>query len=50
MDCKGVNVVVLGLAQSGLAAVELLAAKGAEVSACDSQPLDRLPEAAAAPA
>jgi UDP-N-acetylmuramoylalanine--D-glutamate ligase len=48
LDCKGVNVVVLGLAQSGLAAVELLAAKGAEVSACDAQPLDRLPAAATA--
>lgn len=48
MDFKGVNVVVLGLAQSGLAAVELLVEKGAEVSACDAQPLDRLPEAAAA--
>lgn len=48
MDFKGVNVVVLGLAQSGLAAVELLVAKGAQVSACDAQPLDRLPEAAAA--
>ena len=48
MDFTGVNVVVLGLAQSGLAAVELLVAQGAEVSACDVQPLDRLPEAAAA--
>ena len=48
MDCRGVNVVVLGLAQSGLASVELLAAKGALVSACDAQPLDRLPDAAAA--
>jgi UDP-N-acetylmuramoylalanine--D-glutamate ligase len=48
LDFKGVNVVVLGLAQSGLAAVELLVEKGAEVSACDAQPLDRLPEAAAA--
>ena len=47
MDFKGVNVVVLGLAQSGLAAVELLAEKGAEVTACDAQPLDRLPVAAA---
>ena len=48
MDCKGLKVVVLGLAQSGLAAVELLAARGADVFACDSQALDRLPEAAAA--
>ncbi len=47
-EWKGVKVTVVGLAKSGLAAVELLASKGADVTACDLKPLEELPEAAAA--
>lgn len=46
MDFKGAKVAVVGMAQSGLASVELLVEKGARVRACDLLPLDRLPGAA----
>jgi UDP-N-acetylmuramoylalanine--D-glutamate ligase len=45
MDLAGKRVVVVGLARSGLAAVELLVSQGARVSATDVQPLERLPAA-----
>jgi len=45
-EWKGVKVTVIGLAKSGLAAIELLANKGAVVTACDLKPLEELPEAA----
>jgi UDP-N-acetylmuramoylalanine--D-glutamate ligase len=45
MELAGKRVVVVGLARSGLAAIELLVAKGARVSATDVQPLERLPGA-----
>lgn len=48
MDLKGKHVVVAGMAQSGLAVVTFIAAKGARVSAVDSKPLEQLPGAAAA--
>ena len=40
------KVAVLGLAKSGLAALELLQARGADVRACDAQSLDQLPATA----
>lgn len=40
------KVCVLGLARSGLAAVELLVASGARVTAVDAKPLEQLPGAA----
>lgn len=42
MEFAGKKIAVFGLAKSGLATVELLARKGAEVVACDSKPLDQL--------
>ncbi|MCL6544409.1 MAG: UDP-N-acetylmuramoyl-L-alanine--D-glutamate ligase [Bryobacteraceae bacterium] len=48
MDFQGCKVAVLGLASSGLAAVELLASQGASVIAVDVKPLDQLPVAAQA--
>ena len=46
MDFSGAKAVVIGLAKSGLASIELLASKGAVVTACDARPLDQLPGAA----
>ncbi|MBA3976012.1 MAG: UDP-N-acetylmuramoyl-L-alanine--D-glutamate ligase [Candidatus Solibacter sp.] len=43
MEFAGKRIAVFGLAKSGLATVELLARKGAEVVACDSKPLEQLP-------
>ncbi len=43
MEFQGKEVVVVGMAQSGLAVAELLAGKGAWVRAVDSKPLDQLP-------
>ncbi len=47
LNFQGVKAVVVGLAKSGLASVELLAAQGAVVSACDTKPLESLPGAPA---
>ncbi|HPT26459.1 MAG TPA: UDP-N-acetylmuramoyl-L-alanine--D-glutamate ligase [Bryobacteraceae bacterium] len=47
MQLQGRKAVVCGLAQSGLAAIELLVRQGAEAVACDAKPLGQLPEAAA---
>jgi UDP-N-acetylmuramoylalanine--D-glutamate ligase len=41
MNLKGARVVVVGMAKSGVAAVELLIAKGAEVRAVDERTGDR---------
>lgn len=46
MEFAGKKVVVVGMARSGLASVELLASRGAQVSAVDTKPLDQLPGAA----
>lgn len=46
MNLTGKRVVVVGLARSGVAAIELLVSKGARVSATDVKPLDQLPGAA----
>ena len=46
LDFQGVKVAVIGLGKSGLAAVELLASRGAAVTACDTRPLEQLGEAA----
>jgi UDP-N-acetylmuramoylalanine--D-glutamate ligase len=42
----GAKAVVVGMAKSGLAVVELLAGQGVAVRATDSKPLEQLPEAA----
>lgn len=42
MEFAGKKIAVFGLAKSGLATVELLARKGAEVIACDAKPLEQL--------
>jgi UDP-N-acetylmuramoylalanine--D-glutamate ligase len=47
LEIAGRKVLVVGLARSGLAAVELLLRKGALVRATDVKPLDQLPDAAA---
>ncbi|HXG33426.1 MAG TPA: UDP-N-acetylmuramoyl-L-alanine--D-glutamate ligase [Bryobacteraceae bacterium] len=47
MDLAGKRVVVVGLARSGLAAIELLVSKGARVTATDVRPLEQLPGAGA---
>jgi UDP-N-acetylmuramoylalanine--D-glutamate ligase len=46
LDFNGAKAIVIGLAKSGLASIELLASKGAVVTACDAKPLDQLPGAA----
>ena len=46
MRIAGAKVLVAGLGRSGLAALELLRKKGAEVCATDVKPLEQLPEAA----
>lgn len=46
MELAGARVLVVGLGQSGLAAVELLRSRGALVEATDQKPLEELPEAA----
>ena len=46
MECLGVNVVVLGMARSGIALAEFLKSRGARVRAVDEKPLEELPEAA----
>ncbi len=46
LDFQGVRVAVIGLGKSGLAAVELLASRGAAVTASDTRPLEELGEAA----
>lgn len=48
MDFRGLKVAVLGLASSGLAAVELLVSQGTSVIAVDAKPLEQLPGAAQA--
>jgi UDP-N-acetylmuramoylalanine--D-glutamate ligase len=45
MDVRGLETVVVGMAKSGIAAVEFLAARGANVRATDVKPLDQLPQA-----
>ncbi|MCS6952227.1 MAG: UDP-N-acetylmuramoyl-L-alanine--D-glutamate ligase [Bryobacterales bacterium] len=47
MDLSGKRVAVVGLARSGLAAIELLVSRGARVVATDVKPLSALPDAAA---
>jgi UDP-N-acetylmuramoylalanine--D-glutamate ligase len=47
VDLAGRNVLVVGMARSGLAAVELLLAQGARVTAADARPAAEMPEAAA---
>ena len=47
MEIAGKHVLVVGMARSGLAALELLLQKGARVRATDVKPLDQLPDAAA---
>ena len=42
MEFAGKRIAVFGLAKSGLAMVELLARKGAEVVACDAKPVEQL--------
>ena len=42
MELRDRNVVVVGMAQSGLAVVEFLVGKGARVRAVDAKPLDQL--------
>jgi UDP-N-acetylmuramoylalanine--D-glutamate ligase len=42
MDLRGKNVVVVGLGRSGIAAAELLLARGATVTAADAAPRERL--------
>lgn len=46
MELADAKVLVVGLGQSGLAAVELLRARGALVEATDQKPLEEIPEAA----
>jgi UDP-N-acetylmuramoylalanine--D-glutamate ligase len=48
LDFKGARTVVIGLGQSGLAAIGLLAQKGASVRACDSRPAAQIPGVEAA--
>jgi len=48
LDFRGLKVAVLGLASSGLAAVELLVSQGTSVIAVDAKPLEQLPGAAQA--
>lgn len=45
MELAGKRIAVVGLAQSGLAAVEFLLAQGARVRAIDCKPLEELKEA-----
>lgn len=44
MDVRGRKCTVVGMARSGLAAVSLLARRGARVRACDQRPLRELPD------
>ena len=46
MELLGANVVVLGMARSGIALTEFLNSRGARVRAVDEKPLEELPEAA----
>lgn len=48
MDLTGRNVLVVGLARSGVAAAELLLARGARVAAADRKAVDDLPDEARA--
>ena len=48
MEYAGKQVLVVGLARSGLAALELLARQGARLRATDEKPLPELPQAAEA--
>jgi UDP-N-acetylmuramoylalanine--D-glutamate ligase len=45
MEVKGLKTVVVGMQKSGIAAVEFLTRRGAEVRATDLKPLDQLPQA-----
>ena len=47
MKLEGIKVVMLGMARSGLAAAEFMAARGAHVTASDSRSLDQLGDAGA---
>jgi UDP-N-acetylmuramoylalanine--D-glutamate ligase len=46
MEIEGRNILVVGMERSGIAAAELLLAKGARVTAADQKPFDRLNAAA----
>lgn len=48
MKLDGLQVVMVGMARSGLAAVEFLLARGARVTATDASPLEKLGDAGAA--
>src|SRR4051812_4823577 len=45
MEVKGLKTVVVGMQKSGIAAVEFLSRRGAEVRATDLKPLEQLPQA-----
>ncbi len=45
MDVRGLKTVVVGMQKSGIAAVEFLARRGADVRATDLKPLEQLPHA-----
>ena len=47
MKLNGLKVVMVGMARSGLAAVEFLSARGAHVTATDANPLEKLGDAGA---
>ena len=47
MKLHGLKVVMVGMARSGLAAVEFLSARGADVTATDANPLEKLGDAGA---
>src|SRR5450759_947758 len=46
MPVAGADILVVGMAKSGLAAVELLAIRGARPRATDRKPLEEMPEVA----
>ena len=48
MELAGANIVVVGMARSGLAVVDFLVRKGAIVRATDEKPLEQIPDAAPA--
>jgi UDP-N-acetylmuramoylalanine--D-glutamate ligase len=45
MELKGLKTVVVGMQKSGIAAVDFLSKRGAQVRATDLKPLDQLPQA-----
>jgi UDP-N-acetylmuramoylalanine--D-glutamate ligase len=47
VELSGASVIVIGLARSGIAAMNLLAGQGARVTACDVKPLEEIDGASA---